>query len=482
MAQANGRRAFLKQATLGAAIVGFDMASRSWVSAAAAAERADAIPHLDGELLTDAASLAAVAEDYGHIVTRTPQAVLRPGSVQDIVKMVKFARRHHIAVAARGQGHSTYGQPLVDAGFVIDMSTLSQICSIRPAYAVVEGGVRWIDLFQVTLAQGRIPPVATDYIDLSVGGTLSVGGIGGASHKHGVQIDNVLELLVVTGEGKLVSCTPTRSAALFNAVLGGLGQFGIIVRATVKLAAAKASARTYLLYYDDIALFTADQQALIGDGRFDYVEGQIVAKAGGGWQYMIEAASFYSAPSTPNDTALLAGLGFNPGSQTIADVTYFDFLNRLAPTVAFLKSIGAWSLPHPWYDVFVPASQVNAYVGGIVARLTEADTGQGPVLIYPVKRSKFTKPFFRVPNEEVVFLFDILRTAATPEIAQQMVAANRALYEQVRAVGGTRYAIGAIPLTQADWAQHFGAAWPQFQQAKAKFDPDHILSPGQGIF
>ena len=45
----------------------------------------------------------------------------------------------------------------------------------------------------------------------------------------------LLELLVVTGEGKLETCSPNRNATLFNAVLGGLGQFGIIVRATVKL-------------------------------------------------------------------------------------------------------------------------------------------------------------------------------------------------------------------------------------------------------
>ncbi len=45
------------------------------------------------------------------------------------------------------------------------------------------------------------PPVFTDYIELSIGGTLSLGGIGGTSYRYGVQVDNVLSLEVVTVMG-----------------------------------------------------------------------------------------------------------------------------------------------------------------------------------------------------------------------------------------------------------------------------------------
>ena len=63
-----------------------------------------------------------------------------------------------------------------------------------------------------------------------------------------------------------------------------------------------------------------------------------------------------------------------------------------------------------------------------------------------------------------------------------MVEANRVLFEQVRALGGNRYAIGAIPFSQADWRQHFGPVWPLLVEAKRRYDPDNILAPGQGIF
>ncbi|NOK67885.1 MAG: FAD-binding protein, partial [Chloroflexi bacterium AL-N10] len=166
----------------------------------------------------------------------------------------------------------------------------------------------------------------------------------------------------------------------------------------------------------------------------------------------------------------------------IEDRTYFDFLNRLAPTVEFLKSIGAWFLPHPWSDVFVPGSEVDQYVGDIAANLTLEDTGQGPVLLYPVKTARFTQPFFRVPDESVVFLFSILRTAPSKEVAEQMVADNRELFERNRDLGGYRYAIGAVPFSRSDWRQHFGRVWRAFRDAKWRYDPDNVLTPGQGIF
>jgi hypothetical protein len=57
------------------------------------------MPDLDGELAVDAASLAEAADNFGHIIQRTPVAVLRPGSIHDIRTLVQFANHHHIQVA-----------------------------------------------------------------------------------------------------------------------------------------------------------------------------------------------------------------------------------------------------------------------------------------------------------------------------------------------------------------------------------------------
>jgi len=153
----SGRRVFLQGAgAAGAAVVfGFDASRRRWVSRAEARHGSpfDRVPSLDGELVTDPTSLAAAAHDVGDIVHDTPVAVLRPGSVEDIQAMIRFCRRLCIKAAARGQGHTTFGQAQVEGGLVIEMATLNAIHSLRPGAADVDAGLKWIDLLRAAVPQ-----------------------------------------------------------------------------------------------------------------------------------------------------------------------------------------------------------------------------------------------------------------------------------------------------------------------------------------
>jgi len=464
-------------------VVGFDPRSRAWITTASAASNFDGVPLLAGSLFLDAAHRQAVADDFGHLVHQIPAAVLLPGSSADVLEMVRFCRRHRIPVAMRGQGHAQYGQCQVEGGLVIDSSSLATIHSLSEKGACVDAGVRWSDLVVAAAQQGLTPPVLTDYLELSVGGTVSVGGIGGTMQRFGVQGDNVLELEVVTGEGELVTCSPHTRRELFDAVTSGLGQCALILRATLRLIPAPTKALVFQLFYDDIELFVRDQLRLVHEGRFEYLEGQVVSTSSAGWRYMIEAASLYTPACAPNETSLLRGVSDDVTTRVRNETPYLDFAFRLAPTIEFLKSIGVWGFPHPWLSLFVPASRAANYVRDRLTTLTIADTGQGPILFYPVLKNRVGRPFFRLPSEPVSFAFNILRTAPPDRAVQEaMVASNRAMYESAVAVGGTRYASGAIPMTSADWRQHFGSAWRDFERAKRRFDPMGILTPGTGLF
>jgi cytokinin dehydrogenase len=480
------RRRFLGTALAGAAVIALDPLRGGWVTAAEASEGipagAVAVPDLDGELTTDPAALAEVADDFGHLVHRTPLAVLRPESVRDVVALVRYANRHRIAVSMRGQGHSTDGQSQVHAGVVIDSRTLARIHEIRSDRAVVDAGVTWLDLVTATLAHGLTPPVFTDYIELSVGGTVSVGGIGGTTQTYGMQVDTVLELEVVTGEGELVRCSRTRHRGLFEAVLGSLGQLAVVVRVTVALRPAPAAARGYQLFYTDLDTYLADQQRLLADRRFSSLEGQAVRNAADtGWEFFVDAAAYHDG-TPPDDAAITRGLRFDAARTIVTDYTYLDWVNRLKPTVDFLKQIGAWTLPHPWIDVFLPASRTRDIVADTLATLTVADTGQGPVLLYPFRPGLVRPPFVELPGEPVAFLFSLLRTTVPPADPAAQRADNRVLYDRARDAGGKRYPVGSVPLTPRDWAVHYGRDYPALVAAKAAWDPRRVLSPGQGIF
>lgn len=489
MSRTPSRRTLLRGLTItGAAVIGFDPATRSWAATTSeSGTELAGIPPLDGTLVTDPSSLTAAADDYGHIVHHRPLAVLRPGSVRDVVAMVRFCNELCLPVAPRGQGHAPFGQAQVQDGLVIETATLADIGPLGPdsTTVTVGAGARWSDVAKATTAHGLTPPVFTDYLELSVGGTLSVGGLGGQAHRHGAQVDNVTELRVVTGAGELVCCSKSRRPDLFYAVLAGLGQCGIIVEATLSLVSAPETVRHYHLSYDDLETFLDDQRLLVQEGRFDYVEGQVSANADGAFRVHTLEAVAYGPPTgpAPDDTTLLRGLRHS--GVHYEDRPYYDFLDRLAPLIAAMKEAGIWTYAHPWLNLMLPGTSAAPLSAQVLNALTPADLGPGGVILfYPLLRERLTTPLLRTSDEDVSYLFDVLSAAPPDDTAavNRILASNRSAYDSAAAVGGTHYPVGSIPFTPEDWRTHFGPAWPALETAKRTYDPRGILVPGQGIF
>src|SRR5689334_11838104 len=151
-------------------------------------------PPLPGNVRLDAEVRAAAAHDFGNLVHKQPRGVMRPASGAHIASLMRWAKSNSVKVAARGQGHSIFGRALAEDGIVVDMGAMTGIGDIKADRVVVEAGATWRDLLDATLAQGLTPPVLTNYLGLSVGGTIAVGGIGAASSRHGMQTDNVIAL------------------------------------------------------------------------------------------------------------------------------------------------------------------------------------------------------------------------------------------------------------------------------------------------
>ncbi|MFM0069131.1 FAD-binding protein [Paraburkholderia aspalathi] len=463
--------------TITSTLYGYDPVNGRWLTTPTAGSVP--VPGLDGHLSLDLPSRLAVSVDWGKTVHYLPSAVLQPGSVTDIVKMVRFCRSLGIKIGARGQAHAMYGQSQVNGGLLITMTSLSRIHSIESDRASVDAGLTWKNLLTATMAQGLTPPVLTD-LPLSVGGTLSVGGVDGTAYRQGLQVDHILELDVVTGEGDLITCSMSHHRDLFEAALGGLGQCAIIVRASIKLIKAPARARAFEMAYADLESLLADFRILLADERFGNTVGIVPALPAGGFAYCLRGVSFYDE-TPPDDSILLSGLNFVPGSVKIKDGTYFDFCDRATAVDLEKKASGRWELPHPWFIMFIPDCHAKAYMSGILGTLTLSDIPDFPCFIYGFRKNRLTRPMPCTPNAEVFFLFNLLRTT-DPERVSQAVVENRQFYDDGCTIGGRLYPISAVPLSKTDWQRHFEPHHLQFADAKARYDPDGILTPGPGIF
>lgn len=396
----------------------------------------DNLPDLSGTVDTDEHSLRWASRDYGDVVHHLPAAVLRPATTADICAVVAHAGQLGLQVVPRGQGHSTGGQAQVLGGVVVDMNQLSDVHEVGPDYLVVDAGARWSDVLRVTLPRGLTPPVLTDYLELTVGGTLSVGGLGGASHHYGAQTDNVLELEVVASAGTLVSCSPAENREVFDAVRAGRGRNGIITRARLLLVPAPETVVWHRLRYGTIEQLVADQQHLVTTNAFDYVEGQV--KIRDGEQVAeLEAVTFTGVSNTSGD---LGGLTFREADTQNA--TYWDFVNRLAVGEPLLRDAGLWDSPHPWCNLLLPSNAVIELLHQAERELgAELYSDFGLVLAYPLRTDRITTPQLALPNDDIAFLVAALRyaPAGEPHAVRAMQRANDLLVANALQAGGRLY-------------------------------------------
>ncbi|MEV4555560.1 FAD-binding protein [Kitasatospora sp. NPDC049285] len=419
-------------------IIGFEPAARAWADwpGPGVVE----LPPLRGELSVGEAELDAAARDFGNRVHRRPLAVLRPGGATDVAAMVRFGRRCGIPVVPRGAGHAVDGQAQTD-GIVIDLTALRAVHRIGADRIEVDAGARWSTVVDAALLVGLVPPVLPDYLELTVGGILSAGGFGGASHRHGAIADRVLELEVVTPDGELTSCSAEHNDKLFDAVRGTQGEHGIITRATVALAPARVLARRYVLTYRELGPFLADQLRVMADRRFDQTIGQARHTEADGWSYTLEALAAYDPPDEPDDATLLDGLAHQALERQ--DMTLRQFLYRLVPFEAQLRELGSWQdHPHPRCNVLLPGRHAEAVIADSLAGLRERDLGLGGnVLLYPVPTGLLGAPGMPKAADPVTWLFGLQRTAppGDAELIERMRLGNEELRATVRRLGGVDY-------------------------------------------
>lgn len=83
------------------------------------------------------------------------------------------------------------------------------------------------------------------------------------------------------------------------------------------------------------------------------------------------------------------GLKFVPTFMFEKDVSYEQFLNRVHDDELFLRSQGLWDVPHPWLNLFVPASRISDFDEGVFKGIIlKQNITAGLVLIYPMNKTK----------------------------------------------------------------------------------------------
>jgi FAD/FMN-containing dehydrogenase len=170
-------------------------------------------------------------------IDRRPALMARCAGVADVITAVKFARKHGLPVAVRSGGHSFPGHSVADDAFVIDLGSMKGVrVDPEERTARVQAGVQLGELDGETQAFGLAAPSGI-VTHTGVAGLTLGGGIGWLMRKHGLSIDRLRRVDLVTADGDLVKASADENEDLFWGVRGGGGNFGIVTEFEFELVA-----------------------------------------------------------------------------------------------------------------------------------------------------------------------------------------------------------------------------------------------------
>ncbi len=387
------------------------------------------------------------ARDYGGLITRIPSRVLAPRTVDELAAQVRALRAERVPWVVRGAGHSSGGQALIHGGAVIEMRNLTAILADTGAAITVQAGIHWLALVEHLARDGRRPVVLTDQLRTSVGGTLSVGGVGDTSHLEGLQIDHALALVLVTPDGEIHRVRP--GDALFDLALAGQGQLGAIAEVTLATCQAPMAIAVRGFAFPSLAVYLAAPPS------WRYVRAKMSAS---------RITALVGAFSTSIDDAPPAALA---GATAASEPEVADLL---AHAIAHPVEPG-WFAPCAELVLPLPRA-LDIWAELAPAAIPHLGDGASVALVAPGRRL----PLSPIPAEGGVVI--ALRPRLRDEVgARRVAAALRDLCARALAAGARLYPIGEEP-DDVRWArQQYAAAWPAWTALKDAVDSDRLCHP-----
>jgi FAD/FMN-containing dehydrogenase len=211
---------------------------------------------------------------HNGLIDRRPGVIVRCHGTADVQAAVRFGRERGMEIAVRGGGHNVAGNAVCDGGLMIDLSPMRGVhVDTRGRRARAQGGATWGDYNRETQLHG-LASTGGVVSTTGVGGLTLGGGLGWLMGKHGMAVDCLRAVELVTANGEVLRASADEHPDLFWAVRGGGGNFGIATWLEYELypvgptvtaglvAHPFAAARDVLRFYRDFTASLPDELTL----------------------------------------------------------------------------------------------------------------------------------------------------------------------------------------------------------------------------
>ncbi|KAF2798629.1 FAD-binding domain-containing protein, partial [Melanomma pulvis-pyrius CBS 109.77] len=161
---------------------------------------------------------------------------VKPNTEDDVAKIVTYAANSQTPFLSTGGGHGftiTLGK--LHTGIQLDLSKLKHVIVDAKANTLTVGGaVRFRDVVEPLGWARKELPIGSEPCAGMVGATLG-GGVGRYNGIHGMLLDSLLNVKMVTADGKIITASETVNKDLFWAIRGAGFNFGTILEATYSI-------------------------------------------------------------------------------------------------------------------------------------------------------------------------------------------------------------------------------------------------------
>ncbi|MCC6160159.1 MAG: FAD-binding protein [Deltaproteobacteria bacterium] len=222
-------------------------------------------------VIRDAGALDPYARD-NKVEGVPPLAVVCPQGEDEVVRLVRLCREHHVPVVPRGAGTGTVGGAVPESRCVaVDLTRMNRVLEIHPGdmIARVEPGIV-TEVFQAEVERTGLfyPPDPASADRCTIGGNVATNAGGLRAVKYGVTGDWVPALSAVLADGRVLRTGHrTRKGVvgydLTHLFVGSEGTLGIITEITVRLARRPETRRTLIASFADLPSCARGVQAIL---------------------------------------------------------------------------------------------------------------------------------------------------------------------------------------------------------------------------
>jgi len=435
-----------------------------------------------GQLLQPAdAGYEEARKIHNGLVDKRPALIARCKGTADIVDAVNLGRKLGLEIAVRGGGHNVAGRATVDKGLMIDLASMKGVrVDVKARTARVQGGVTWAEFNRETQLHG-LATTGGVVSSTGVAGLTLGGGLGWLMGKHGMALDNLISVEIVTAEGKVLRASDNENADLFWAVRGGGGNFGVVSSFEFRLhpvgpmitgglaAHPFDKARDVLRYFRDMTQSLPDEVVAFG--------GLVHAPDGSGMKLAALVVGHFGDLAA-GEKAMKPVKAFGPPVMDAVGPIPYNTLNSMLdagyPTGAL----------NYWKSSFL-SELSDAAIDTLVACFAKCPTPMGAILIehfhgeacrVPVDATAF-------PHRGIGYNMAILSEWMDPATTKACTAWARETYDAMKPFRSTARYVNYMGDDEApdQVAAAYGLNYPRLQKIKAKYDPGNVFHLNQNI-